>query len=263
MFTSVTGLFSFNVRVCEPLAYEPPTIATVAVWAVRNMSSKSPSVDGTGFADGKFVATATDSMVPLTEIGADVGGGDGGVGGVGGVAGGDLGPEPDEPLLPLPDEPDFDAEEANGSLVSKRENDSSCPGSAVGVTTATSCDESVLEVVEVESDVAAAAGSGVPASDGATGVADDATGDGVDAGVTGVAGAACGIDEGDPEPLSDDIVLIAYAIATARNTTSRITIFFCLAALSFAASAGFFRRFMCCSFRRRGSGRDVVRGRRS
>jgi hypothetical protein len=131
VFTSVTGLFTLSVSVAAPLAYEPPTTDTTAVFAVRETSWKSPFAVARGFADGKFDPLATDSADPLTEMTADVGGGDGGAGG---TAGGVLEPEPEDPEPPLPveplPEPVPDDEVAgppfaNGSLLSKCENDSS------------------------------------------------------------------------------------------------------------------------------------------
>ena len=86
VFTSVTGVFTFSVSVGAPLAYEPPATATFAVVAVSATSWN------TGLAAGKFDPVETDSLVPFTEITAEVGAGVGGVGGAGGVFGGLLVP---------------------------------------------------------------------------------------------------------------------------------------------------------------------------
>jgi hypothetical protein len=189
----------------------------------------------------------------LTEITAVVGGGAGGAGGVAGGA-----PEPDEPFF-AEDEPpagEVDAA-ANGSLLANREKDVSCPGSAAGTATAISCDESVPGVADVAGAgvAAGAAGAGVPASEGAAAVVVAGAG-ATDPVCTGLEATAWGFDAAAPPLLSDPIVLTAYAIARTSRTARMITIFFCFAALSFAASAGFFRA-MSVSFRRLGSGRDV------
>jgi hypothetical protein len=111
----------------------------------------------------------------------------------------------------------------------------------VGCTADTSCEPSVATG-------AAEAADDVPPSVGATtgvvdaGAADAAT---VDAGEVAT-GAACGFEL--LLPLSDIIVFTAYAIASASTQPSPITIFFCFAAFSFAASAGF-RRAIFFSFR--------------
>ena len=82
---------------------------------------------------GKIPLVLTDSERPFTEMTAELGGG---LGGAGGTTGGNPDPDPDEPpdfvpepeLLLLPELPDAGADPAppaKGSLVSKRENDSS------------------------------------------------------------------------------------------------------------------------------------------
>jgi hypothetical protein len=247
VFTSVTGLFTFRVSVCEPLEYEPPTIATVAVVAVSERSWKSPFAAAFGFAVGKVAPLATVSGVLFTEITADVGAGAGGVGGAGGTFGGVVVPEPVEPPEPAPEPvvplepvvpvpvlpPAPDAEPfANGSFDSKRENDSSWPVSAVGFTAEMRPD------VSVGAAATGAAASGEPASVGAAvGVATAGVTTGVV--VAAATGAATGFVP--PPPFSAIIVCTAYAIASTRNTDSPMTIFFCFAAFAFAASAGFFR----------------------
>jgi hypothetical protein len=254
VFTSVTGLFTVSFSVWEPLAYEPPTTETVAVFDVSETSSKRPLAAVFGFEDGKIPFVLTDSDTPFTEITAEDGGG---FGGAGGTAGGD-GDDPDEPpepeLLPDPEPLPEDAvavavgvPPANGSLLSNRENDSSWPGSAEGLTAASSCDEPV-GAAAVAAAAGSVAGTGAPASEGA--VAAVGSGVVVTGVVVGVAfgSAACGFDAEGP-PLIDIIVWTAYAIARASTQTSAIAIFFCFAALSFAASAGFLFLAMCLSFR--------------
>ena len=129
VFTSVTGLFTVSASVCDPLAYEPPTTEIVAVFAFSETSWNRPFEVAFGLETGKIPPALTSSERPLTEITAELGGG---AGGAGGTTGGDAGFEPDEPpgLLPpelvLPLEAGVDAAPpANGSLHSKRENDSS------------------------------------------------------------------------------------------------------------------------------------------
>src|SRR4051794_40070717 len=210
-------------------------MATVAVVAVSERSWKRPFAAGLGFATGKFAPVVTDSDRLFTEMTAAVGAGAGGVGGAGGTFGVvgvppvELPPEPEEPpelLVPPPS----DVGPANGSLLANRENDSSCPGSAVGFTAAIRPDVSVAPAT-------GAAASGEPASVGAAAgvTAAGVPAAGAAAVVTGAA--ATGFEP--PPPLSAIIVLTAYAIASARNTHSPIAIFFCFAALALAASAGF------------------------
>jgi hypothetical protein len=193
VFTSVTGLFTFSVRVAWPDAYEPPAIETFAVFAVTELSRKI------GFAAGKSAPAETDSSVPFTESTTVVGGGEGGAGGVVGVVGVEPPPDPEEPDEPEePDDDELDGVEpwaSNGSLLEKRENDCSWPGSAGGVTTATSVDESVDATIVVV--------FGVPASVGAAAV----VGAGVVAGAGVVdTGAATGFEPPPPIPI---IVLTA------------------------------------------------------
>lgn len=173
VFTSVTGWFTFRVSVWAPLEYEPPATATFAV------VFESETSWNTGFAAGKFDPAATDSLVPFTEMTADVGGG---VGGAGGIFGGLLVPEP----LPPEDEEeppdDFVAvdelgpPELNGSLLSKSENDCSWPVPADAGTASTSWVEPVLGGAAVVSVGRApplsvgAAGSGVVAAGATAGV---------------------------------------------------------------------------------------------
>ena len=122
MFTNVTGVFTFSMIVAAPSAYEPPATATFAVEAVSEMSWN------TGLAAGKFDPAATSSLVPFTEMTAEVGGA---VGGAGGVFGGLLLVEP-----PPPEDDEEPPEEGfvtvavepgplalKGSLLSKSEND--------------------------------------------------------------------------------------------------------------------------------------------
>jgi hypothetical protein len=222
VFTSVSGWFTFRVTVAWPDAYEPPAIETFAVVAVAELSWKI------GFDDGKSAPVFTDSSVPFTESTTDVGGGVGGAGGVVGVVGVlPVPPEPDDPDEPEePDEEEPDDDDApwpsNGSLLEKRENDWSWPGSAGGVTTATSADESVGAAVVVV--------VGVPASVGAAPV----VGAGVVAAGVVDAGAATGFA---PPLFIPIIVLTAYAMARTRTTARMMTSFFCLACFALAASA--------------------------
>ena len=231
VFTSVTGLFTFSVRVAWPDAYEPPAIETFAVVAVTELSWKI------GFAAGKSAPAETDSSVPFTESTTVVGGGEGGGGGVVGVVGVDPPHEPDEPEEPDDDEPDDDELDgvepwaSNGSLLEKRENDWSWPGSAGGVTTATSVDESVGAAVVVV--------VGVPASVGAAAV----VGAGVVAAGVVDTDAATGFE---PPPLFIPIiVLTAYAMASTSTTARMMTSFFCLACFALAASATCFLATTC------------------
>ena len=171
VLTSVTGVFTLSVIVELPLAYEPPATATFAVVAVRAISWN------TGLAAGKFDPAETDSLVPFTEITAAVGGA---LGGAGGVLGGLLvvaPPPEDEDEEP----PDFAIEvlgppELNGSLLSKSENDWSCPFPADACTASMSWDEPAGLFV-----AAVSVGSGA-LSDGAAGNA------------LGVVGAATGAE---------------------------------------------------------------------
>jgi hypothetical protein len=114
VFTSVTGVFTFSVTVAAPLAYEPPATATFAVDPVSATSWKA------GLAAGKFEPVATDSLVPFTEMTAELGGG---VGGAGGVFGGLLVEGLVAVFVPVDVEPGPPA--WNGSLLSKSENDCS------------------------------------------------------------------------------------------------------------------------------------------
>jgi hypothetical protein len=194
-----------------------------------------------GFDAGKSEPELTDSSVPLIEMTTLVGGGDGGDGGVDGVLP-PLEPEPEEP--DDEDEPDEDDDEedvdgpwlANGSLLEKRENDSSCPGSAGGVTTAMSADESVGAAVVVV---------GEPASVGAAVAVDVGAAAGA---VVEVAptGAATGLSP--PLLCIPMTVFAAYAIASTSTAASRMTIFFCFACFALAASATCFLATVC-SFR--------------
>ena len=160
MFTSVTGLFAVSLSVCEPLAYEPPTTETVAVFEVSETRSNTPFEVAFGLVVGKIAPVVTDSETPFTAMTAVVGGG---VGGAGGVAGGDDVPEPEDPdpdePVPLPELPPDDEDEdedgpppANGSLLSKCENDSSWPGSAGGLTAASSWLEPVRGCCRIRRD---------------------------------------------------------------------------------------------------------------
>jgi hypothetical protein len=238
VFISVTGSFTDRVIVAWPVAYEPPAIETFALVSVSEESTKI------GFDAGKSAPVVTDSSVPFTEMTAVVAGGDGGAGGVFGVVAVppplELEPEP-EPE-PEPDEDgELDADGpslSNGSLLEKRENDSSCPGSAGGVTTATSADESVG---------AAVAAVGEPASVGAAVAVDVGAAVGaVDVVEVDPVGAARGLA---PPPLCiPRIVFAAYAIASTSTTASRMTIFFCFACFALAASAICFLA-TACSFR--------------
>jgi hypothetical protein len=225
VFTSVTGVFTFSVNVAAPLEYEPPATATFAVDSVRATSWNA------GLAAGKFEPVVTDSLVPLTEMTAEVGGG---VGGAGGVFGGLLGVAC---LLGVDDFVPVAVElgppALNGSLLSKSENDCSWPVPAEVGTASTSCDEplGVAAVVFVGSEPPSvgAAGSGVVAV-GATGVEPV-----VETAPT------CGFDDELPPELSDIIVCTAYAPAAASTTMSPIAIFFCFSAFALAASATFLR----------------------
>ena len=134
VFTSVTALLTVSSSVGEPLAYEPPTTETRAVVDESDTSWKI------GFAAGNAEPLVTDSLTPFTAMTAELGGGAGGAGGAFGAL-----PEP----LPDDDPPEDGAVGAapdpeagppawNGSLLSKSENDCSCPASAGGVTEATS-----------------------------------------------------------------------------------------------------------------------------
>ena len=151
------------------------------------------------------------------------------------------------PDLPEPAEPDDVPEEvleppcfgpsvSNGSFVSKRENDCSCPVSAEGWTAATSWVVDVAAGVVV---VPEAVTSGVvPASVGAASV--DGVVVGVDVVSAGVVSAATACGFAPPPPFRLIIVFAAYAAARARTQTSAIAIFFCFAAFAFAASATVF-----------------------
>jgi hypothetical protein len=124
VFWSVTGLFTLSLSVGAPVAYEPPITEIVAVFEVSAMSWNI------GFEAGNAPPVVTDSETPFTEMTAVVTGAAGGAGGAGGVTGGVAGlepepepePEPDPEPDPDPDEPDALAA-ANGSLLSKSEND--------------------------------------------------------------------------------------------------------------------------------------------
>jgi hypothetical protein len=99
-----------------------------------------------------------------------------------------------------------------------------------------SCEEPAVEPAAAGAAVGSVA-IAVPASEGAAVAGVDAATGVV---VVAVAGpTACGFVAADPPP-SAIIVWTAYAIARASRHTSPIAIFFCFAALSFAASAGFF-----------------------
>jgi hypothetical protein len=183
-----------------------------------------------GFAAGKLEPVETDSLVPFTEMTAEVGTG---VGGAGGVFGGllVLGPPPDDGELGV----DFGAGVAlepgppalNGSLLAKREKEVSCPVSAGAWTASMSCVEPVG--CDAES-----VGSGA-LSDGAAGSAVPVLGAGVAGAAVVPAAAGSGFDA--PLPFSDIIVCTAYAIASARTATRPIAIFFCFCAFALAASA--------------------------
>jgi hypothetical protein len=213
VFTSVTGLFTVSLSVWDPLAYEPPTTETVAVFDVSETSSKRPLAAVFGFEDGKIPFVLTDSDTPFTAITAEDGGG---FGGAGGTAGGDAGGVADEPPEPepLPDPEPLPADAvavaappAKGSLLSNRENDSSWPGSADGLTAASSSEEPVVAPSVAVAAGSVAAGTGAPASDGAAA----AVGSGVATGVVVAAAfgsAACGFDAEAP-PLIAIIVWTA------------------------------------------------------
>src|SRR6476661_3488161 len=103
----------------------------------------------TGFAAGKFEPLATVSEKPLTEITAFVGAGAGAAGGAGGAAGafGALGVPPlDEEDGCFAVVPALGPPASNGSLLSKRENDWSCPVPADCGTAETSCADAVAVV---------------------------------------------------------------------------------------------------------------------
>jgi hypothetical protein len=172
----------------------------------------------------------------LTEITAELGGGVGGAGGV-------FGAPDEEPPDGLGEDGVDDVDDVDdvpgpfawkGSLLSKSENDCSCPVPAGGVTAATSCVEDVL-VVAV----------GVPAplsvgAAGSAGVVPVAAGV-VVATVVAEGSAACGSDDAEGALFSDIIVCTANAIASASTMPSTITIFFCFSAFALAASATTFR----------------------
>jgi len=174
----------------------------------------------------------TDSATPFTEITAVVGGGVGGAGGVFGV------PDLEPPDGAGEDGVEDDVEPGpfawKGSLLSKSENDCSCPVSAGGVTAATSCVDDVV-VVDV--------GAPIPLRVGAAGspeVVGVATGV-VVATVVADGSAACGRAEAEGALFSDIIVCTANAIASASTTPRTITVFFCFCAFALAASATTFR----------------------
>src|SRR5262245_43854576 len=186
VFWSVTGSFTVSVSVGAPLAYEPPTTVIFAVFAVRAASWKI------GFAAGNAPPVETDSETPLTEMTAVVTGAAGvagGFGGVGGVGGGLPVPVPPEPEPELFGAELFGLADAalNGSLLSKSENDCSCPVPAVGLTALTRSAFGSADAVEGVLDASGEV-VGVPASVGAVGV-DPA---GATVGVA-AAGAACGV----------------------------------------------------------------------
>jgi hypothetical protein len=167
VFTSVIGVFTLSVTVAAPLAYEPPATATFAVEPVSATSWNA------GLAAGKFDPVETDSLVPFTEMTAEVGGGVGGAGGVFGgllVLGGLLLVEDFVPVDVVPGPPAL-----NGSLLSKSENDCSWPVPADVGTASTSCEEpfgaaAVVSVGSAPPLSVGAAGSGVVSAGAATGV---------------------------------------------------------------------------------------------
>jgi hypothetical protein len=224
VFTSVTGVFTLSVIVAAPLEYEPPATATFAVEPVSATSWNA------GLVAGKFEPVATDSLVPFTEMTAELGGGVGGAGGVFGgllvegfVAVGDFVPVDVEPGPPA----------LKGSLLSKSENDCNWPVPADVGTASTSCDDPLgaAAVVFVGS---------APLSVGAAGSGVVATGAGV--GVDPVVDAAtAGFEDAPPPEFKPIIVCTAYAPASASNTTRPIAIFFCFSAFALAASATFLR----------------------
>jgi hypothetical protein len=60
VFISVTGLFSRSVIVCAPVAYEPPAIEILALWAVTDTRWKTGTAAGSvavGCGKSVFVAT--------------------------------------------------------------------------------------------------------------------------------------------------------------------------------------------------------------
>src|SRR4051812_12344272 len=165
VFCSVRGVPIFSVIAGAPSAYEPPTIAIFAVFAVSETTWKSePERRNVAPAVGKSPPTVTPITSPLSEMIALVGAG----------ADGDEGEEGEDGVtavvvdVPLPPEP-FDDEPlftgapsevawaTNGSFDANLSNASSCPGSADTGTAPT------------RSDVSAAAGAatGVPPSVGA------------------------------------------------------------------------------------------------
>ena len=194
VFTSVTGTFTFSVTADEPSAYEPPAIATLAVVCVSETSWN------VGFDDGKFPPVVTDSLVPFTEMTADDGGAVGGAGGTfgGGVVfvfGGAL-----DFVVPLPGA--LGPLELNGSLLSKSENDWSCPAPAEACTASISCDEPFGAAPEV------AVTGPDPLSVGAAGGAPE-LGTVAGVGVAGVvvAEAATGFPPPPPAPEFSDIIV--------------------------------------------------------
>jgi hypothetical protein len=169
---------------------------------------------------------------------AEVGGA---VGGAGGVFGGFVF---GEPVLPPEDDEDDEDDPPllldelgppalNGSLLSKSENDCSCPVAAGALTESTSWVEPAVPGVAV-----VVVGS-APPSVGAAGSAPVGAGVGAADVVVAPAAATCGFAP--PLELSPIIVCTAYAPAPASNTISPIAIFFCFSAFALAASATFLR----------------------
>jgi hypothetical protein len=183
VFTSVTGFPTFSVKVGAPLAYEPPATETRAVVVVSDTSWN------TGLAAGKAAPVVTLSLAPFTEITAEVGGGSGGAGGVfGGFV-----------VVPDPLEPE-DAEVGagpdawNGSLLSKSENDCSCPAEAGGCAALISWVETELVAELVTPGIAA------PASEGAAGSGAAVVAAGAGAALAAVVSVATWGFEAEPPP---------------------------------------------------------------
>src|SRR3954470_9062329 len=108
VFCSVRGVPIFNVIAGAPSAYEPPTMAIFAVFAVSETTWKSePARRNVAPAVGKSPPTVTPITAPLSEMmplvgaGADGDGGDEGDDGVPAVVVDVAPPEPfgDEPLF--------------------------------------------------------------------------------------------------------------------------------------------------------------------
>jgi hypothetical protein len=140
------------------------------------------------------------SLTPFTEITAEVGGGSGGAGGVfGGFA---VVPEPVDPPEDEDDEVGAGPDAWNGSLLSKSENDCSCPVEAGGCT-------ALISWVETELAELVTPGIAAPASEGAAGSPEGVVAAGAGAALAAVVSVATWGFEADPPPPMAIIVCAA------------------------------------------------------